>query len=508
MRTKVALSAKFKEAFKSVIPIVAIVMLLSALYVPVPAGIMLTFLCGGMLLIVGMMLFTLGAEMSVTPMGEYVGSYMTRTKKLIAVLGLSFVLGFIITISEPDLQVLASLVPSIPSRTLVLAVALGVGIFLMLALLRMLFRIPFIYMLIISYAVVFALTYFVPDSFISVAFDSGGVTTGPMTVPFIMAMGLGVAAIRSDENASDDSFGLVALCSVGPVLAVLILGMIYHPEEADIELGAIAEVSDTMELFKNFLFEFPTYLKEMAVSLSPILIFMLLFQIFVLRLKAKRLERIVIGIVYTYAGLVIFMTGANVGFMPAGRYLGGMIAEGSSVMIVPVAMIMGYFIVKAEPAVYVLNNQVERMTDGGVKAKSMGLALSIGVAVSLGLSMIMVLKGFSILYYLIPGYALALGISFFVPKMYTAIAFDSGGVASGPMTAAFLVPFAQGACIAVGGNIETDAFGIVAMVALTPLITIQLMALYSEYKERARAISEANSLFEFEHMDEDAIIPL
>ena len=480
------LMEKLHEALVAVLPILIIVLFLCFSVAPVSPSILLSFLIGAVLLVLGMMFFTLGAELSMTPMGEKVGTCMTKSKKLSVIVGLSFLLGFIITVSEPDLQVLAGQVPSIPSFTLIAAVACGVALFLVVALLRMLFGIPLPPLLIFFYIVVFILTLFVPGDFLSVAFDSGGVTTGPMTVPFIMALGVGVSAIRNDHQAANDSFGLVALCSVGPIVSVLILGMIYHPAQSSYVPPVIPSVEDSVALWALFGQGFPTYITEIAVSLLPIVLFFGLFQVAVLHLSKRTLSRMIIGLAYTYIGLVLFMTGVNVGFMPAGNYLGQMLGSSPHPwLLVPIAMVMGYFIVKAEPAVYVLNKQVEEITDGAISAKSMGAFLSAGVAISLGIAMLRVLTGISVMWFLIPGYAFALGISFFVPKIYTAIAFDSGGVASGPMTAAFLLPLAQGACGAVGGNIVTDAFGIVAMVAMTPLITIQLLGLLSSRQKAA-----------------------
>ena len=444
----------------------------------------MTFLIGAVLLTVGMLLFNVGVEMSMTPMGERVGTIMTRSKKLPVIIVISFIMGFIITISEPDLQVLAQQVPSIPNMVLILAVATGVGTFLIIALLRMLFSIALKHLLVIFNFVVFVLALFVPGDFLAIAFDSGGVTTGPMTVPFIMAFGVGIAAIRSDKHAADDSFGLVALCSIGPILSVLILGMIYNPGQSEQVSEAIPVIDNTVELWRLFAVEFPTYIKEMAISLFPIVAFFGAFQLISRDINKRMLIKIGIGLVYTYAGLVLFLTGVNVGFMPAGNYLGQTIAGLSySWIIVPIGMIIGYFIVLAEPAVFVLTRQVEEMTSGAISARAMGLSLSIGVAVSVGLAMVRVLTGISILWFLVPGYAIALILTIFVPKIFTAIAFDSGGVASGPMTATFLLPFAMGACEALGGNIITDAFGIVAMVAMTPLITIQVMGVVFKLKE-------------------------
>ena len=393
-------------------------------------------------------------------------------------------MGFVITISEPDLQVLAQQVPSIPNLVLILAVAAGVASFLVVAILRMLLGVPLSYLLVVFYLIIFGLTPFVPGDFLAIAFDSGGVTTGPMTVPFIMSFGIGIAAIRSDRHAEDDSFGLVSLCSIGPIAAVLLLGMLYNPGSAEQVSESIPIIDNTVDLWQLFAVEFPTYIKEIAVSLLPIVVFFGIFQLISRDINKRTLIKIGIGLIYTYIGLVLFLTGVNVGFMPAGNYLGQTIAGLSySWIIIPIGMIIGYFIVLAEPAVFVLTRQVEEMTSGAISAKAMGLSLSIGVSVSVGLAMIRVLTGISILYLLIPGYAIALLLTFFVPKIFTAIAFDSGGVASGPMTATFLLPFAMGACESLGGNIITDAFGIVAMVAMTPLITIQIMGLVFKIKE-------------------------
>ena len=486
-KTQTVLFEKVNEALASVLPITVIVLLLTVTIAPMPTDVLLAFLVGAVLLIVGMGLFTLGADTAMLPIGERVGAHMTRSRKLWVVVGVSFLMGVIITVSEPDLQVLARQVPGIPNTLLVGAVAVGVGIFLVIALLRILFRVPLNVLLILSYIVVFGLAFLVPGDFLAIAFDSGGVTTGPMTVPFIMALGVGVASIRSDENASQDSFGLVALCSVGPILAVLLLALIY-PASGAYTPTPVPEAADTRALWSLFTTSFPEYIHEVAVCLAPIAAFFAAFQVVSLKLPRRNVLKILAGILYTYIGLVLFLTGVNVGFLPAGTYLGRQIASLShNWVLIPIGMLMGWFIVQAEPAVHVLNRQVEEITSGAIPGKAMGTSLSIGVAVSIGLAMTRVLTGISIFTFLVPGYLLAIGLSFFVPKIFTSIAFDSGGVASGPMTATFLLPFAMGACEALGGNIITDAFGVVAMVAMTPLITIQLLGMvYQLERKRSR----------------------
>ena len=475
------LAPKISESLSSVLPVTGIVLLLLVTVVPVPTAMLMAFLIGAIMLIIGMGLFTLGAETAMTPMGQYVGATMTKTRKLWIIVLVSFFVGTMITVSEPDLQVLATQIPSIPPMTLIWSVAIGVGLLLVIAMLRILFRIRLKYLLLFFYGALFIMTVFVPNNFLAVAFDSGGVTTGPMTVPFIMALGVGVASIRSDDSAGDDSFGLVALCSVGPIIAVMLLGILNPVGDMVADNPDIYFSDNSRDIILLFLKELPHYAKEVAVAIGPIVVFFLIFRAICSRFQFKGLGKIMIGVIYTYVGLILFLTGVNVGFMPVGTYLGSALASASyRWIIVPLGMVMGYFIVAAEPAVHVLTKQVEDVTSGTIPKK----LLSIGVAVSIGIAMIRVLTGISLLWVIIPGYAIALILSFFVPDIFTSIAFDSGGVASGPMTATFLLPFAKGACTAVGGNVAEDAFGVVALVAMTPLIAIQILGLVYKIKQR------------------------
>ena len=481
------LAEKLKEAAASVLPVTAIVAVLCLALVRVDVGLMLSFLLGSGLLILGMGLFTLGAELSMSRIGNLIGAKMTKSRKLWFILAVSFLLGVAITMAEPDLQVLATNVPAIDKTVLIVTVSVGVGLFLMLCMVRILFSVLLRLLLIVFYALLFLGAFLSDAGFLSVAFDSGGVTTGPMTVPFIMALGVGVASIRSDENAKADSFGLVALCSIGPVMAVMLLGAIY-PTDTQADVGmVIGGFETTVELGGAYLRSLPTYMLEVAMALLPIFVFFLLFQVFSLRLRKLPLTKIVMGVGYTFLGLVLFLTGVNVGFSPLGYVLGKeLVTSGLSALLIPLAMLMGWFIIDAEPAVHILNKQVEELTSGAISAKAMGLSLSVAVALANGLAMVRVLTGLPILYFLLPGYAVALGLSFFVPRTFTAIAFDSGGVASGPLTATFMLPLAMGACTALGGNVMTDAFGLVALVAMMPLITVQVMGGIYVLKSRTK----------------------
>lgn len=481
------LAEKLKEAAASVLPVTAIVAVLCLALVRVDVGLMLSFLLGSGLLILGMGLFTLGAELSMSRIGNLIGAKMTKSRKLWFILAVSFLLGVAITMAEPDLQVLATNVPAIDKTVLIVTVSVGVGLFLMLCMVRILFSVSLRLLLIVFYALLFLGAFLSDAGFLSVAFDSGGVTTGPMTVPFIMALGVGVASIRSDENAKADSFGLVALCSIGPVMAVMLLGAIY-PTDTQADVGmVIGGFETTVELGGAYLRSLPTYMLEVAMALLPIFVFFLLFQVFSLRLRKLPLTKIVMGVGYTFLGLVLFLTGVNVGFSPLGYVLGKeLVTSGLSALLIPLAMLMGWFIIDAEPAVHILNKQVEELTSGAISAKAMGLSLSVAVALANGLAMVRVLTGLPILYFLLPGYAVALGLSFFVPRTFTAIAFDSGGVASGPLTATFMLPLAMGACTTLGGNVMTDAFGLVALVAMMPLITVQVMGGIYVLKSRTK----------------------
>ena len=483
----VKLKEKIRESLSAVLPITGIVLMLSIFVIPMELGSVVMFLTGALMLIVGMGFFQLGAEMAMTPLGEGVGVQISKMKKLLTVLLTGFLMGVIITVSEPDLQVLAGQVPSVPNMVLIMTVAVGVGLFLALAIVRIRYKISLSMLLIVCYLALILVSAFVPKEFLAVAFDSGGVTTGPMTVPFIMAMGVGLASVRSDKNAANDSFGLVALSSVGPILAVLILGCFFKPTEAAYTLTDVATVVTTQDVARVFAQGLPLYAREVLLSLVPILWVFLIFQWLTHRYHGMQIKRIIVGFGYTYIGLVLFLCGANVGFAPVGAYLGKELA-GLSLrwILVPIGALIGYYIVKAEPAIQVLNHQVEAVTNGAISVKMMNRCMQIGVAASVGLAMLRVLTGISIQWLVIPGYIIALVLSRLVPDIFIGIAFDSGGVASGPMTSTFLLPLSIGVCEALGGNLMTDAFGVVALVALTPLIAIQLMGLVYKLKTAKR----------------------
>lgn len=480
-KTRTVLGEKIRESAVSVLPILVIVVILCLCIVPMRTDLLLTFLIGALLLTVGMGLFSLGAEQSMTLIGSRIGTALTKTKNLPLILGVSFLLGFAITVAEPDLQVLAGTVPHIEKTVLLAVVGAGVGLFMSLCMVRILYGIRLRWVLLVCYAIVFALAAFTDKNFLSIAFDSGGVTTGPMTVPFILALGLGVSNIRSDSGAKADSFGLVALCSIGPILAVLILGLFYRDSSGVAELTEVSYASTTV-IGSAFLGAIPVYLKEMAVAMLPIVGIFLIFQLAMFRMNRRSFWKIMVGILYTYVGLVLFLTGVNVGFSSLGAELGVALAEGDrSWLLIPLAALLGWFIISAEPAVGVLEKQIEDVSAGAIPGKTIKASLSVAIALAMAFSMLRVVTGISLLWFIVPGYALALILSFFVPDIYTAIAFDSGGVASGPMTATFMLQFMMGTSIALGGDVLCDAFGVVALVAMMPLLSIQAVGFYYEH---------------------------
>ena len=486
---------KIKEALISALPITAIVYILSLtpLFNFTTAE-LITFSIGAVLLILGIGLFNLGADIAMTPIGTHVGSGLAKQRKLGLLLAVCFVLGMLITIAEPDLQVLAKQVSAVMNGTvLIYAVGVGVGSFLLVAILKIVFKNSLSHILMLFYMLLFALALIMAVNekldLLPMAFDSGGVTTGPITVPFIMALGVGISGVLGDRRSKENSFGLVALCSVGPILAVLMLG-IFSRGDLSYQVPDYAVSNDIIGAFSHALLHTA---KDVAIALGLIVAFFLICQIAFLHLPKRRLLKIGFGVMFTYVGLVIFLSGVNVGFMPIGYKLGYQMAQGNKLLLVALGLIMGVLVVLAEPAIHVLNGQVEDITGGYITRKSMLMGLCIGVGASIALSVIRIIFDFSIVYYVIPGYFLSLALSLFVPPMYTAVAFDSGGVASGPMTSGFILPFAIGVCCSIQGAdaVLRDAFGVVALVAMTPLITIQLLgfrAIISSHVQERKAM--------------------
>lgn len=492
---------KIAEVVLSVIPIFVIVLILHFTIAPLLPQTMGAFSLGAVLVVLGLAIFNFGADIGVVPMGEAMGSSLTKSRKLWLITFFGFLTGFMVTMAEPDLQVLASQVfqassGAIAKMLLMATVSVGVGFYVVCALLRIIFQVPLATILRISYLIIFALAGVVgvisPD-FLAVAFDSGGVTTGPMTVPFILALGLGVASARGDRGSQNDSFGLVALASAGPIIAVLILGLLFSGTPSTAVASATSETVTQISsnLLAPFLHVLPEEIRNVALALSPMVAIFLIMQMTFLKLPRRQVYRITMGLVYTFVGLVLFLTGVNAGFSAAAVELGkALAAVKNNWILVPVGVILGLAVVSAEPAVYVLNQQVEEVSLGHIKRRIMLASLSLSVGLSVGLAMIRVLTGISLWWFIIPGYAVAMILMKNCPPLFTAIAFDSGGVATGPMTATFILSVAVGATHYLGGNTLTDAFGVVALVAMTPLITIQILGhIYRKKEQKAKLLA-------------------
>ena len=484
------LRSKIWEALISALPITAIVYVLALTPMfDLNKTELITFCIGAVLLVLGIGLFNLGADLAMTPMGTHVGAGLSRQRKLGLLLAVCFVLGMLITIAEPDLQVLAKQVSAVMNGTLLIyAVGAGVGAFLLVAILRIVFRKTLSNILMLFYMFLFALALMlaVNDNLnlLPMAFDSGGVTTGPITVPFIMALGVGISSVLGDKRSKENSFGLVALCSVGPVLAVLVLGIFARNDLT----YQVPDYTVSNDILGSFLHTAGHTAQEVAIALGLIVVFFLICQFAFLKLPKRRLKKIALGVIFTYVGLVLFLTGVNVGFMPVGYKLGFQLAQGNKWFLIGFGLVTGVLVVLAEPAIHVLNKQVEDVTGGFVTRKAMITGLCIGVGASIALSMVRIVFDFSLVYYIIPGYFISLALSLFVPPVYTAIAFDSGGVASGPMTSGFILLLAIGACVSLQGAdaVLRDAFGVVALVAMTPLITIQLLGFKAIVSNRVK----------------------
>ena len=487
------LIAKFKETVNSVLPVMIIVLILGLTAAPLGLDLITRFIVGGVLLILGLTIFLLGVDVGIQPMGEQIGAALTIKRSLSFLLIVSFIIGFLVTVAEPDIQVFGDQIHKVfdcvDKMQLVYMIAGGVGLLIMLGLLRTILSMNLKITLLICYIAVFVLAYFTPASFKGIAFDSGGATTGPMTVPFILALGVGVSSVRAagKNNNNDDGFGLTGVTSVGPVIAVLLYGIILFKCGILTDSAVSEEIAEESKGLGIFIRIIPGIFHESILSIAPLAGLLVVFQIFLLHLPPRKLIRIIIGLVYSFIGLSIFLVGVNGGFMSAGSKLGLLLGTKAAVsgglwyfLLIVTGLILGAVVVCAEPAVWVLTEQVENLSGGAIKRKLMLLFLSAGAAIAIGLTMWRAMAGFSLMKIIVPGYAIALGMMIFCPSLFTAIAFDSGGVASGPITSTFVLSFTIGASQAAGGN--GDSFGVIALVAMTPLIAIQVLGIIFNQK--------------------------
>ena len=493
--------SQFKSSVKAIIPIVLIVLLLCILSSNTTYELICLvpgFVIGALFLALGLALFNMGTDISMIDFGTKVGNHLTKKNSVWFLLIMSFVIGFIITITEPDLRVFTSQVPAVSSAVLISAVGLGVALFLVLAVLRMLLQYKYSYFIIVLYIITFGLAFFSSQEFIPLAFDSGGVTTGPISVPFVVALGAGLSFSRNDKTKKEDSFGIISFCSIGPIIVVLLLGLIYNAKSSYAPYEVL-EYSNFFEVIKTFFANFPHYFKEVFISLSPIAMFFAFYNISYLKLNKKNVIKVVAGFSFILVGLSIFLTGVNTGFMPMGYKVGEYLSD-YQYLLIPISILFGYFIVTSEPAIGVLTEQIETVTNGNIKKNVINVAISISVAIACGLSILRIITGLSILYFLVPIYLIAILLMPIVPQVFTSIAFDSGGVASGTLTATFLLPFAIGVAETLSKNVLTDAFGLIALVASVPLISIQVLGLIYQI-DKNRKIRYVDPVYNEEIID-------
>ena len=488
---------KLKEVLISVVPIIILVLVLNFTIIPMEPLLVFRFLFGALIIVLGLAIFLFGVDIGISKIGTLVGGALTKSNKLWIVVAAGLVLGFFISIAEPDLHILAGQVDMVTSGviaklSIVVVVSIGIAVMLTSGLVRIIYNIPLYKLLTVLYLIILGLSFFTSSEFLAISFDASGATTGALTVPFMLALALGVSSLKKDGKASEkDSFGLVAVTSAGAIIAVMIMSILSKQDEITGSLQESAQVSSS--LLAPFINKLPVVAYEIFIALLPIMLMFFLFQKISFKLSSKAYRKVLKGLVYTFIGLVLFLTGVNAGFMEVGSKIGYNVAVlDSKWIIVVIGFILGLVVILAEPAVYVLTHQIEDVTSGYVKRPVVLIALSIGVAFAVSLSMLRILiPGLQLWHFLLPGYVVSILMMYFVPKLFVGMAFDAGGVASGPMTATFILAFAQGAAEAIeGANVMVDGFGVIAMVAMTPIIALQTLGFIFKMKSVKEGLKE------------------
>ncbi|WP_286944861.1 DUF1538 domain-containing protein [Acetobacterium sp. UBA5834] len=487
---------KFKEVLVSVLPITLIVVMLSFTLVPIDTPIMLRFLLGAFLIVVGLTIFLFGVDLGITPIGSLMGTHIAKSNKVSIVILSGLILGFFISVAEPDLHILAGQVALVSANVItkteiILCVSVGIALLLTVGFLRIIYNKSLSLLLTLIYGVILIVSFFSSQEFLAISFDASGATTGALTVPFILALALGISSLKKGKASEDDSFGLVGIASTGAILAVMIMSVLKGTKEISGSLDSSLSASTAVIL--PFINKLPTILYEVVLALLPIVTIFIVFQVISFKLKKKPLKRIIKGLVYTLIGLVLFLTGVNAGFMDVGTLVGYNIASiDNKAVLIAIGALLGLVVILAEPAVYVLTKQIEDVTSGYLKRKVVLVALSLGVSLAVGLSMLrIIVPEIKLWHYLLPGYILAVVLSYLVPKLFVGMSFDSGGVSSGPMTATFILAFAQGAAESIeGANVLVDGFGLIAMVALMPIIALEILGLIFKIKTVKGGLSE------------------
>ncbi|MCL2522026.1 MAG: DUF1538 domain-containing protein [Erysipelotrichales bacterium] len=466
-----------KESSLVILPITILAILLTIIFVTNSFSLIIQAIVASILLIFGITLFKIGVDKAFIPIGGLIGEIIERKHKIWFIIIIGFIFGLVSTLAEPGAHVLVGLVQGISFWPLLISLAIGIGIFLAIAFIREVFHLSFKYIILGGYAIIFLLMIFVPAEFLPIAFDLGGATTGEMTIPFIMTLGVGIAA-ASKNSSKDDNFGLIAICSIGPIIAAMLLSIIIQNSNNDVNLGIITEAAPLSKTLNLFLSAIINYAIRIMISILPIIVIFMLFQIFKLKLSFQKLKAILKGFIFLYVGVTIFLVGVSVSFLPMGQIIGYHIASSSiSLILIIIGVILGAIVILAEPAIYVFIKEVLEVTKGKVSKKALIICLCVSIGAAIAVAMTRVLFGINFLWIILPVYGLAIILSFIVPKLYVSIAFDAGGVASGPLMAGFMLPFSMGASYAMGGNVYMDAFGLIALVAIFPVLAIQILGL-------------------------------
>lgn len=491
--------SKFKEVLFSVLPITVLVLILNFTISPMNTIVIVRFLVGSFFVTLGLTIFLLGVDIGITPLGSLTGTSLAKTNKLWIVLIAGLILGFFISIAEPGLLVLANQVDlvtlgQISGVSILVIVSIGLAIMLSLGFLRVFYDIPLYKVLIALYLIIFALAIFVSREFLAIAFDASGSTTGILAVPFILSLSVGISKLKKDSIKSEtDSFGLVAIASSGAIIAVLLLDIFTKTTEISGEFDSV--IADANSVFRPFIAMIPDYFIEASMAILPLFVILLVLQKISFKLNEKQLRKLLTGFVFTFIGLVIFLIGVNGGFMDVGTSIGNDLALlDNKAYIIIIGFVLGFVTILAEPAVYILTSQIEDVTSGYVKKNVVLVPLAIGVGFAVALSVIRILvPGIQLWHYLLPGYIISILMMFIVPKLFVGIAFDAGGVATGPVTATFILAFIQGAANAFdGADVIVDGFGMIAMVAMAPIITLQALGLVFAMKTKEREVENKN----------------
>jgi hypothetical protein len=487
--------SKIKEVLFSVFPVATLVIILNFTISPIDTMVMYRFLIGSLLVIAGLTVFLLGVDIGITPLGDLTGTSLAKTNKLWIVLIAGVILGFFISIAEPGLMVLSNQVDLVTSgqisgTSILIIVSIGLAIMLALGLLRVFFNIPLYKILIVLYVIIFGLTLFASREFLAIAFDASGSTTGILAVPFILSLSVGISKLKKDSKAAEkDSFGLIAIASTGAIMSLLILDIFTTTEQ--FSPGLNLEILDSSSIIGPFISMIPVYLKASFLSILPLIVILLVLQVIYFKLKIRELRKLLTGFVFAFIGLLLFLIGVNGGFMDVGISLGNDLALlDNKAYIIIIGFILGATTILAEPAVYVLTHQIEDVTSGYVNRRAVLTALTIGIGFAVSLSVIRIFVAeIQLWHYILPGYIICLLMIFITPKLFVGIAFDAGGVATGPMTATFILAFIQGAANASeSADLMADGFGMIAMVAMTPIITLEALGVLFAIKSKREGV--------------------